>query len=29
VLPERYDFGPDPYAVYREIRERSARGGRP
>jgi len=22
VAPERYDFGPDPYAVYREIRER-------
>jgi hypothetical protein len=22
VAPERYDFGPDPYAVYREIRDR-------
>ncbi len=22
LLPERYDYGPDPYAVYREIRER-------
>lgn len=29
VLPERYDFGPDPYAVYREIRARSPRGARP
>lgn len=22
LVPERYDYGPDPYAVYREIRER-------
>jgi hypothetical protein len=22
LAPERYDYGPDPYAVYREIRER-------
>lgn len=24
LLPERYDFGPDPYAAYREIRSRQA-----
>jgi hypothetical protein len=24
LMPERYDFGPDPYAAYREIRARTA-----
>lgn len=24
LIPERYDFGPDPYAAYREIRSRQA-----
>ena len=26
VVPERYDYGPDPYAAYREIRERQVPG---
>lgn len=29
ALPERYDFGPDPYAVYREIRQLRRMGVRP
>jgi hypothetical protein len=29
ALPERYDFGPDPYAVYRQIRELRRMGIRP